>query len=83
MKALLLLLAMIALAARPGVSVAQEPTEAPSNPPPDEVQSATKAPPPQPPTPAATLQKGVQENNIENTKGSSRAFTDARPCALE
>jgi phosphate-selective porin OprO/OprP len=76
MKALLLLLAMIALAVTPVRSLAQEPTEAPSNPPAEEAQNATKAPPPQPPapaapTPAATLEKGVQENNIENTEAAA------------
>ncbi len=78
MKALLLLLAMIALAVTPVGSLAQEPTEAPfteapSNPPADEAQNATKAPPPQPPAPAAPTpapppEKGVQEPNIENTE---------------
>jgi phosphate-selective porin OprO/OprP len=73
MKALLMLLTMIALAVTPGCSLTQELTGASSNLPSEEAQHPTKAPPPPsvptPPTPAAT-QKAAQEApapNIENT----------------
>jgi phosphate-selective porin OprO/OprP len=73
MKALLMLLTMIALAVTPEWSLTQQLTGASSNLPSKEAQNPTKAPPPPsvptPPTPRAT-QKAAQEApapNIENT----------------
>jgi hypothetical protein len=81
-----LLLAMIALTVTPVGSLAQEPTEAPSNPFTDEAQNATKAPPLQPPAPAAPTpaapQKGVQ-SPFSRTPEAAEPLPKRGPCALE
>jgi len=66
MKVLWLLSAMIALAVTPVGLLAQEPTVVSSDPPSEEAQNTTQAPPP---TPAATqgTAQGGSNANIENT----------------